>query len=103
MCSCQSHDGNGDRCTTHVDGRTKRDGDGVGILIKSEILAQLHVYRNVGGRASCEECCDTTVLQAAQNQRIWILACADESNDRVDHQCDKEHGSHQYTDQTAIA
>ena len=29
MCSCQSHDGNGDRCTTHVDGRTKRDGDGV--------------------------------------------------------------------------
>ena len=44
MCSCQSHDGNGDRCTTHVDGRTKRDGDGVGILIKSEILAQLPVF-----------------------------------------------------------
>ena len=62
-----------------------------------------YVYRNVGGRASCEEGCDTTVLQAAQNQRIRILACADESNDRVDHQCNKEHGSHQYTDQTAIA
>ena len=102
MCSCQGHDGNGNRSTTHVDGRTKRDGDGIGILIKSKVFAELHIYRNVGGRASCEECCKATVFQAAQNQRIRILTCADESNDRIDHQCNKEHGSNQYTDQTAV-
>ena len=76
--------------------------DSVAVRFPSDPIAQ-ELILAAGGRASCEECCDTTVLQAAQNQRIWILACADESNDRVDHQCDKEHGSHQYTDQTAIA
>ena len=103
MCSCQSHDGDCDRSTTHVDGRTKRDGDGVCILIKSKVFTELHVYRNVGCRASCEECGETTVFQAAKNQRIWILACADKSNDRIQYKCYKQHGSNQYTDQTAIA
>ena len=41
------HDGDGDGGTVHVDGCAQRNGHGIHVFIKTKLLAQLHVDRNV--------------------------------------------------------
>ena len=53
-------DVNGNSSASHVDGRTKRDGDRVGVRIQSQVLAEFHIDRDIGGRATSEKGCNTT-------------------------------------------
>ena len=41
--------------TVHVDGGAQRDGDGVHVLIQTQLFAQSHVHGDVGGGAAGEE------------------------------------------------
>ena len=56
----QGQDIYGNSSASHVDGRTKRDGDRVGVRIQSQILAEFHIDRDICSRATSEEGCNTT-------------------------------------------
>ena len=50
----------GNCSASHIDGRTKWDGDRVGVRIQSQVLAEFHIDRDIGGRATSEKGCNTT-------------------------------------------
>ena len=95
MCGSESHNRDGDGCAVHVDGRTKRNGNGVSVFVQSHFLTYFHINRNVGSGTSCEECCDRTSLQTFEDQRIWVLADTPVYEDWVCHKVDKQHGTNQ--------
>ena len=58
----QSHSGNSNGCAGHIYGSPQGDGDGVGISVQTELFAERHINRNVGGRAPGEEGGDKALL-----------------------------------------
>ena len=103
MCCGKCHGGDCNSSSCHIDSRTKWNGDGISILVQPKILAEFHVDRNVGSRASGEECCQSTVLQTAKYKWIWVLAKADKCNQWIHNKCHEEHCSNQYTDQSSVS
>ncbi len=99
---CKGHDGDGDCCTGHVDGRTEGDGDRVELTVELEALAQGHVDGDVSGRGAGEECGDAAFLEALEHQRIRILADDDEHHDGVDDKGGKEHAADEDEQQLAV-
>ena len=69
----QVHSGDCNSSSCHIDSCAKWNGDGVSILVQTKILAEFHVDRNVGSRASGEECCQSAVFQAAKHKWVWVL------------------------------
>ena len=102
MRSCKCHDCDRDSCSVHVDGGTERNGNRIDLLVESQIFAKLKVYGNVSCRASGEECGDTAVFQTFENQRIRVSAYADESNERIDHECGNQHASNKQKHQFSV-
>ena len=102
MCSSQCHDGNRDGSTVHVDRRAKRDRDGINFLVKLKLLAEFHVDRDIGGRASGEERSDPAVFQAADGERPGISLQRDRCDRRTDDQCREQHASDQQSEQLSI-
>ena len=96
------HDRDGDRRAGHVDSGAQRDGHRVVVLVQAELAAQLHVHRYVGGRAAGEEGGEAGILQAAQDERIGVLAGADPHDERVGDQRDDEHAGHEHQDEMAV-
>ena len=73
MCCGKCHGGDCNSSSCHIDSCAKWNGDGVSILVQTKILAEFHVDRNVGSRASGEECCQSTVFQATKYKWVWVL------------------------------
>ena len=94
---------NGDRRPGHVDGGPQRDGHRIGLFRQAQLLAQLHVDRNVGRRATGEECGHPTLAQTGQHQRIGVALDLDVDDERIDHEGDKQHASQQHHQQVGIA
>ena len=102
MGGSQSQHRDGDGSAGHVDGGTQGDGDGILLFIQTQILAQGHVHRDVGSGGAGEEGHDATDLQALEDQRIGVLADAEEHDDGVHHQGNEEHTAHQHRDDVDI-
>ena len=103
MCCGKCHGGDCNSSSCHIDSCAKWNGDGVSILVQTKILAEFHVDRNVGSRASGEECCQSAVFQAAKHKWVWVLTKADKCNQWIHNKCHEEHGSDQYADQTSVS
>ena len=98
----QRHNGNGDGGTIHIDGSAQGDGDGIHILIQPQLFAQIHIDRDVGGRAAGEEGGQAGFTQAAEHQRIRVAVQIHKDDKGRDDQCHKEHGAHQQEQQPAV-
>ncbi len=98
----ERHNRDCNRSAVHVDRRAKRDRDRIKILIKAELFTGCHVYRDIGCRASCEECGHTRVFQAAPDKRIGILLQRQESDERIDNQRDRKHCSDKQQKELAV-
>ena len=66
-----------------IDGRTERDGNGVGIFCPVPFLADFHVDRDICCRAPGKEGGDRASFQTLENQRERVLADAPVYEDRV--------------------
>ena len=100
--SGQRHDGDGDGGTVHVDGGAQRDGDGVHILVQTQLFAQGHVHGDVGGGAAGEEGGQAGLTQAAEHQRIGVAAQIEEHDEGGDDEGHEQHGAHQQGQQLAV-
>ncbi|MNE58628.1 hypothetical protein D3C80_1536690 [compost metagenome] len=98
----QRQHGNGDRRTGHIDGRTQRDRNRIGVFVQIQFFAQLHIHRNIGGRAAGEERGHAAFTQAGEHQRIRIATDFPENDQRVQHQCDQQHTADQHHQQLSI-
>ena len=87
----QGHDGNGNGCAGHIDGRTERNGDGIRIGIDAEFLGQGQVDRDIRGRAARKEGRDARRLDAFPYQRVRIAADLGIDDDRVDDESEEQH------------
>src|SRR5690606_12803214 len=87
---------------SHVDGGTQRNGDGVGVLVQAQTLAQLHVDRHVGRRAAGEEGGQAAFAQAHEHQRVGIAANLPPDDDRVDDQGHEQHAADQHQQQLGV-
>ena len=101
MRSCKCHDCDRDSCSVHVDGGTQRDGDGILLLVQTQILAQGHVHGDIGGGASCEESGDAAFAQAPEYQRIGIAAKGQAHDEGIADQHHEGHRSHEQEQQLA--
>ena len=103
MGSSQSQHGNGNGCAGHVDGGTQRDGNGEGIRIQSQSLAEGQVHRNVGSRASGEESIDTAFTDGGPYQGIGVPAYFGKYDKGIHHQGYQEVGADEDAQQLYIA
>ena len=74
MSGSHSHYGNGNGSASHVNGGAQRDGNRVSVLANTKALTQLHVYRDVSGRAAGKEGVHAGVFYAAEYDGVGVLA-----------------------------
>ena len=98
----KGHDGNGDGRAVHVDCRAEGDGDGIHVLVQSQLFAQRHIHRDVGGGTPGEKRRQAALTQTAEQERIGIAAQGDGHHNRIDHQGGEEHTAHQRQHQLPI-
>ena len=98
----KGHDGDGDGRPAHVDGCPKGNGDRVGVLMEVESLAQIHVHRDVGSRASGKEGGDATLTQAGEHQGVWVAFGFEEDDGGVHNQGDDGHGSQENLQEVCV-
>ena len=96
-------DSNGHSGTIHINGGTQRDAHGIEVFVKVEFLAQRHVDGDVGRRRAREECVQTALLQASEQERIRILTQHHKRNERIENQSIDQHATHQEQQQVTIS
>ena len=102
MGNCHSHDSDGNSCALHVDGSTQRNRYRIKVLVQPQLLAELHIDRDICRRASGKEGSHAALLQAAQHQRIRIALQEHKADNRVDDKSQGKHAAYQYQQQHAI-
>ena len=102
MRSHHSHQGDGHSGTAHVDGRAQGDGHGVVVLVQAQLLAQLHVHRDVSRGAAGEKRRNAGVLRATPHQRIGVLAEARKRQKRIGHEGDHGHGGKEHQQKLTV-
>ena len=91
----QREDGDGHRRTVHVDGGAQRYADGVELLVEPQLLAQRHVYGDVGRRRAGEESLQAAFLEAGEEERVGVLAQHHERYQGVEDKGVDQHAAHQ--------
>ena len=98
----QRHDRDRDRRAVHVDGRAKRDGYRIHILVKSQLLTKLHVHGDISCAAACKERCDPALAKASEYQRIGVSSHKEKCDQRIDHQRDEHHAADKHQKQLSV-
>ena len=98
----QSHDSDGDSCTVHVDGSAERNGYGVVVFVQTELLAEVHVDRNVCCGGTGEEGGETALTDAAENEWIGILLQGHGYDERIEDESHDEHTADEDEEKLAV-
>ena len=88
----EGEDGNGNRGARHIDRRTERNGNGVGVRIETEATAEGEIDRDVRGRATSEEGVDAGFADGDPDERVRVSTDAAEDNQRIHDEGDEEIG-----------
>ena len=92
------HNDDGNGRAGHIDGAAERNGHGIRLAGNAEAAAEMEVNGQVGRRRAGEESVQTAVDGAGPDQGIRIPAGHEKNQERVDDECDEEHGHHENDD-----
>ena len=90
------------RSSIHVDRSAERNRYRINILIETELLAELHVNRDICSRASREESCYAALADTFENERIRIVFQRNTDDQRVNYQRYNKHGNNQHKDKLPV-
>ena len=102
MTGCQTHHGDGDGCSVHIDGAPQRDAHRVEVLIEAQTLAERHVDGYVGSRRAGEEGAHGTFPEAPPQERVGVAPEQAGADEGVDHQHHHQHAAYEQEQQLAV-